>query len=260
MKQISMIMLCLFTLLCMCGCGNSNLTKDFTLAYIKREREKTGSGSQKVSPLILENDIIILPTNSKFLEEHNLQDYLKFYDYETGEVVQDISYNVNFSNTKAGIYDLNIRGKYDDKIGNTTIKIQYVESCSGKCVIDTTNWRFELSGDIEYGSYWLNNILKVKVAMSPKESAFETNMKIEKYETINDGFIYLYYKEYSLYTKEVATGYSYDDNALFQYYSLNETKENMYIQFPYIPYLNDSEAFIDFYDKVTKEHHFYFVN
>lgn len=252
MKKISLILLCGVVLLGVCGCSNDKTenSKNFQLSY-----------EQKSSNLIIEgsssNYTLILPTNTKFFEnKENLISEFKFYDYSNGKIVQDISYDIDFDTTKEGIYTINVEGKYDDKIGNTQLNVQLIKSCSGNCTINTTNWNIELTGDYTYGDYSPNYILKVKSTFSPNESAFEFNTQTEKYQSINDGYIYLYYQNFVSYEKELASEYNYADNALYPYYKLHERKDNMYVQFVSIPKL-EKEAFIDFYDNQTKTHNFY---
>ena len=250
-KKISLFILCGVILLGLCGCGNKETT--FQLSYEKISDDliiTSGSTGYK----------IILPTNTKFFEKPDvLKGIFKFYDYSNGERIEDISYSTNIDVSKAGIYTIDIEGKYNEKIGTTQLEVELVESCSGTCTINTTNWNIELDGTFTYGDYSPNYILKVKSTFSPNASAFEFNTKTEQYEPINDGFINLYYKNYAFYNTEQASTYNYGDNAISQNYQLNEKKENMYVQFTSITKL-EGEAFIDFYDKVAKKHNFYIVN
>ena len=180
-KKISLFILCGVILLGLCGCGNKETT--FQLSYEKISDDliiTSGSTGYK----------IILPTNTKFFEKPDvLKGIFKFYDYSNGERIEDISYSTNIDVSKAGIYTIDIEGKYNEKIGTTQLEVELVESCSGTCTINTTNWNIELDGTFTYGDYSPNYILKVKSTFSPNASAFEFNTKTEQYEPINDGFI-----------------------------------------------------------------------
>lgn len=251
-RKISLFMICGLVILSICGC-NKVEEKTFQLSYEKKSNDLIIEGGSS-------NYTLILPTNTKFFEDKdNLKDAFKFYDYSNGETIEDITYNIDFDITKEGAYAIDIEGKYNNKIGNTKVNIQLIKSCSGKCEIKTTNWNIDLTGDYTYGNYSPNYILKVKSTFSPNESAFEFDTQTEKYESINDGYIYLYYQNYASYNKELASEYRYDDNALYPYYKLHERKENMYVQFVSIPKL-EKEAFIDFYDSQAKTHNFYIIN
>ena len=248
MKKKSILILSLFIMLCICGCSNEE--KTFQLEYEKVSDNLIIDGSSS-------NYTLVLPTNTNFFEnKENLINAFKFYDYSNGEKIEDITYNVDFDLTKEGVYSINVEGKKDNKIGNTKVNVQLVKSCSGNCTINTTNWNIELTGDYTYDDYSPNYILKVKSTFSPNETAFEFNTQTEKYQSINDGYIYLYYQTNHFWKKELASEYRYNDNAIYQYYKLHERKENMYVQFVSIPKL-DEEAFIDFYDNQTKTHNFY---
>ena len=239
---------------------NSNEQQAFTLKYAKKNNNTyfTMEGYTDIKT-------IILPVGSNFFDTDDiLQGYFKFYDYDTGEEVTDITYNATFDKNVVGEHTLVVTGKYNNKIGTTTFNVKYEDACSGVCTINNSNWKIELLGNNfvkDYGLY-------VQVKLYPTEKAHYNPylLNLANYEDVNDGYIQLYYepKVHTMYELAYDPSSEELDNALTLYYKLNSNKikQATYIKFRvtyYSHYIND-ETYIDFYDKPTSTHHFYYVN
>lgn len=212
---------------------------------------------------------IILPSGTTLLsDDSKLNRYFKFYDYENGTEIKDLTYDLDscsFDNSKAGIYNIDIIGKYENKVGKTSIKVEIVDTVSGKCVIKTTNWKIELLGNSKYTEYSPDYKYNVQVKLYPTASANYNPylLNTANYDGLFDGYIYLYYKEFDSMNKVIASDPSSQelDNALTLYYKQdkNSIKQKTYIQFKSVPKLED-EAYIDFYDKTADKHNIYLIS
>jgi len=267
-KRLSLILLCGIVLLGVCGCGNTSKIEEIPFNMACADNTKLNDA------IIIERytNALIIPKDTIFFKDDTLfKDGYYCYDTDTKESIpsENISIDTSEINVNAvGNYKLKVNAKYDNKVGNTEVEVKVVESCSGNCTIQTTNWKFEIFDNTQYtdekNSYYT---LKQQVKLYPTENAnFSSALKnTAKYSNIIDGDITLRYlnNKGSFYSKAIASDNDYDvlDDALSLHYRLNENKvkQQTFLKYYVVPKI-EAEAFIDFYDKVKDEHHFYYIH
>lgn len=262
----SIILILAVLLLVLCGCDNTNKEElTFNMAYTDNTKYNDS--------IIIERytNILVLPKNTSFFKDDELfKSAYYFYDVDTKESVPIENISIDTSNlniNEVGTYKIRVTGKYDNKVGNTEIDVNVVESYSGNCTIKTSNWIFEISDNIKYQDISdTYRILNVPIKMTPTDNAFySSSTKTTNYSDLLHGFITLRVDNGTFISTYVADDeddrtIGENDNALAQMYIRNKTKDlTTYLKFRVVPII-ETEAYIDFYDEQTKEHHFYYIN
>lgn len=244
--------------------------------------------SNKQNNWIVEDDgTLILPQNypndEKLREEINR--IYNCYEHETAQSVGDANTTVDMSEvdlTTVGDYTLKLVGKYENKIGDFEIKVKVVESCSGNCTINTTDWTYKIVDNISYLNVSDDGIfgnLRLQVKMIPTENAFASSVTGNSvhYSNTIDGYIRIRYTSISSYNASeilastVATTDTYHPalgltgdihktNALVRTYRKGYTyNDTTYLFFSTVK-VELVRAYIDFYDKHEDKHHIYYLN
>lgn len=267
-KKINLIVLCGIVLLGVCGCDNNKSKIEETPFNMA-----CGDSSSANDDIIIENytNSLVIPKNTTFFKDDTLFKYGYYcYDTDTKEIVPDENISIDTSDlnvNEVGTYKIKVSGKYNNKVGNTDVEVKVLDSCSGNCTIQTTNWKFEIFDNIQYtdesNGYYT---LKLQVKLYPTENAnFNRALaNTANYDNLIDGFIKLrYLVNNSFYSSTVASDKDFEvlDDALSLNYQLNknELKQQTFIKFYVVPKI-EGEAYIDFYDKVKAEHHFYYIH
>ena len=271
MKKNGFFLICLVMLLFVVGCGKAIEQETFDMRYLtKGKYSDVGYISGKFSLVMDGDDTIVLPTNSKiFIDNVDLNSYFKFYDYETGQEINNISYELkpDFDNTTTGNNSIKVKGEYDGKVGTANVNVKYVEACSGECIFETSNWRVDFLDDTSYHESYSMLMTNVKMYPTSRKSYIDVGGSlITSFSTSgwNELEFDLYYGNSGLkrasgvvVSKENATE---QNNALLKWYEegKNNITDDTFLYFS-LSNREYDEVYIHMYDGVTEKHNFYFI-
>ena len=267
-KKLGYVLLCGIVLLGVCGCSNENSKIEETPFNMA-----CADNTSLSDAIIIEKytNTLVIPKDTTFFEDDTLfRNAYYCYDTDTKESVPNENISIDTSNlniNEVGTYKIKVNGKYNDKVGNTEVDVKVVESCSGTCTIETSNWIFEINDNIKYQDISdTYRILNVPIKMTPTDNAFySSSTQTTHYSDLLHGFIELRVDNDTFIQKYVADdendrSIGESDNALGQNYIRNQQKDlTTYLKFRVVPII-ESEAYIDFYDLPKDEHHFYYIH
>lgn len=263
-NKVILCLSCCFIILFLCGCNNK---EEQIIEEIPFQLSCTDNYQYNDNVMVEVKDnisTIILPINSRFLDDdYFIFDSLYCYDVDTKQKVEDLTIDKSeLQKDKVGTYTLKLSGKYDNKVGSTDIKIKLGEACSGNCTITTSKWTFKITDNIVF-TQQSEDYSTLNLQVEPRP----INEHHAYYSTTFDGQINLRYLTKNFYSKKVASDINENgekDNAINLgkiHYRDQSRNETLYLKFRVLPNnVRDEEAFIDFYDKVEDEHHFYYLS